>query len=156
MKLRPTQFVYLVILLSTLRLAEAATLPHGDRGATHHALGELLNPDGSGLWTQATLVDQENLWGATVTMVELRLLPAHPTVVRMANPFATQFIPFQTSPDPARHNLPVPTDLGAQALRTTRTPWSMRPPSAHCVALQSVTGFGDPYSPFRPAVDPRA
>lgn len=36
----------------------------------------------------------------------------------------------------------VTTTLAAAALAALETPWTMRPPSAHQAALQSVTGFG--------------
>jgi len=32
--------------------------------------------------------------------------------------------------------------LPAASLSQHRTPWTMRPPSAHCVQLQAVTAFG--------------
>jgi hypothetical protein len=116
MKLRPYQFVCLVLLLSSLRMAHAAMPTEQCAIAQHEIerryLSLVTGHDVARPWTQATLK----------------------SLTREVQALATLHV----GVDEAHDFSQLPTAIAA-----TKTPWAMRPPAAHCAALQSVTGFGD-------------
>ena len=116
MRLRPVQIVCLAILLSSMRMANASALPPLQRDIQGPYLALVVGHDGLAVWTEIHLSD-------------LQHLSAH----------------VQVSPASAarpRYNLAM--DLAPASLAHARTPWTLKPPSAQYLALQSVTGFGDP------------
>lgn len=62
MKLRPIQFVCLIVLFSSLRMAGASVLPNGEYGMDGFYVGSVLCQDCSGIWTEITLVDAGPDW----------------------------------------------------------------------------------------------
>ena len=64
MKLRHVQFVYLVVLLSSLRMAGASILPAAEFGMDGRTLGSVLCRDCGGVWTEITLVDTGLDWSS--------------------------------------------------------------------------------------------
>ena len=128
MKLRSIQFVYLVVLLSSLRMAGASILPVGGYGMEGRYLGSGVCRDCAGIWTEITLVDTGHDWGSgrgTFVMIErftggMRVIP-----------------------QPERR-FPVMSDasslaLSAESLAAYNTAWTMKPPAAQCMTIYTIT-----------------
>jgi len=118
-KLRPVQFVCLVLLLSSLPATHALATP-GPQQLDERYLSLVLGHEAIGGWDAVKL-------NALVTHLQGSTHAAEETGVRIV--YSRE------------------TSLSDDLLAITRTPWTMRPPAAQCVALQSVTGFGKTASP---------
>jgi NlpE N-terminal domain len=73
LRLRPLQFVCLVLLLGSLRGAQGSVLPVGEYGMDGRYLGTVLCQDCAGVWTEITLTDTGVDWGngsGTFVMIE--------------------------------------------------------------------------------------
>lgn len=116
MKLRPVQIVCLAILLSSMRMANASALPPLQRDIQGPYLALVVGHDGLAVWTEIHLSDLQHL-SAQV----------HLSAVAVDRPHYS--LAFGLTPASLAH---------------ARTPWTLKPPSAQYLALQSVTGFGDP------------
>jgi len=118
-KLRPVQFVCLVLLLSSLPAAHALATP-GPRQLEHRYISLVLGHEAIGSWDSVKLnALVRHLHGSTHSSAAVSV-----RIVYSRDPAVTR------------------TDLAI-----TRAALTMRPPAAQCVALQSVTGFGETASP---------
>jgi hypothetical protein len=135
MKLRPIQLVYMVVLLSSLRMAGASILPVGEFGTDGRYLGSVLCQDCSGNWTEITLVDLGSGSGSgTFVRIERFAGIGHGGAITLI-------------PQP-EHRFPVLSSashlaLPVASLATYRTAWAMRPPAAQCISIYTITGAGD-------------
>ncbi len=135
MKLRPIQLVYLVVLLSSLRMAGASVLPVGEFGMDGRYLGSVLCQDCSGIWTEITLVDLGPGSGSG-TFVRIERFAG------LGHGGATTLIPH---PD---YRFPMLSSashlaLPVASLATYRTAWTMKPPAAQCTSIYTITGAGN-------------
>jgi hypothetical protein len=115
MKLRPIQLVCLALLLSTLRLTDPSVLTPASFSLQSSYLRALLNQDYDEVWNSQRPTSQDH---TDDTVSRTGHIPAI---------FTTRKPPITLAPEHAA---------------LTKTVWTMRPPSAQCAALQSVTGFG--------------
>jgi hypothetical protein len=130
MKLRHVQFVYLVVLLGSLRMAGASILPAGEFGRDGRTLASVLCRDSGGVWTEITLVDTGLGWNdgrAAIVLIE-RFTGG----VRDLLPLAGR--PFPGLSDRSMLALP------AASLAACKTAWTMKAPAAQCMAIHTITG----------------
>jgi hypothetical protein len=137
MKLRPIQFVYVVVLLSSLRMAGASILPAGEFGMDGRYLGSVLCQDCAGIWTEITLVDRGPDWGSgsgTFVMIERFSGRVHGG--------ATVLIPQPERRFPVIGGAST-LALPVASLAAYRTAWAMKPPAAQCMTIYTITGSGN-------------
>jgi hypothetical protein len=132
MKLRRVQFVYLVVLLSSLRMAGASILPAGEFGRDGRTLGSVLCRDCGGVWTEITLVDTGLGWtngNGAVVVIERFTGGVRGLLPQVGRDFAG-------IRDRSTFGIP------AAALATYNTAWTMKPPAAQCMMVYTMTGAG--------------
>ena len=117
MQLRTRHLVYMVLLFSALRAADGSTLSVSECGFGNHYIGTLLDRDVTANWTKAS--------AQKAALKAQRLIGSGHG--RLA------FLPTGVS-------APLKISLPSASLAAVRTPWTMRPPAAHCAALHGVSG----------------
>jgi hypothetical protein len=132
MKLRPIQFVYLVVLLSSLRMAGASILPAGELQMDGHYLGSVLCRDCAGIWTEITLVDAGPAWGSgSGTFVVIERFTGGVHLIQQPERR------FPAMSDKFTFALPV------ASVAAFNIAWAMKPPAAQCMTIYSITGSGN-------------
>ncbi|HEY4380831.1 MAG TPA: hypothetical protein VGN01_10835 [Acidobacteriaceae bacterium] len=130
MKLRPIQFVYLAILLSSLHMAGASILPASMSGVDGRYLGSVLCRDSAGMWTEITLVDTGHEWGSgrcTLVMIE-RFSGGGRSLPQVGRDFLGRI-------DSSAVALP------AESLAAYKVAWGVKAPAAHCMSVHTISGL---------------
>lgn len=132
MKLRHVQLVYLVVLLSSLRMAGASILPAGEFGRDGRTLGSVLCRDCGGVWTEITLVGTGLDWSSGSGAV---------VVIERFSGGVRGLLPQVGRGFPGMSNQ-LTLDLPAESLAAYNTAWAVKPPAAQCMTIYSITGAG--------------